>query len=89
MTGGMDWIHTYLAGHQSGGVEKSAIFSPNEVYFISPTSPNNHFLNYLDQNKIYFILSSTMNGHAACPKCGAAADGAGKSCGACGATCPV
>lgn len=32
-------------------------------------------------------LSSTMNGHAACPKCGAAADGAGKSCGACGAVC--
>lgn len=31
--------------------------------------------------------SSTMNGHAACPKCGAAADGAGKSCGACGAVC--
>ncbi|KAJ5513375.1 hypothetical protein N7463_002927 [Penicillium fimorum] len=30
-----------------------------------------------------------MNGHAACPKCGSATDGSGKSCGACGATCPV
>ncbi|KAJ6012511.1 hypothetical protein N7499_011818 [Penicillium canescens] len=28
-------------------------------------------------------------GHASCPKCGAATDGAGKSCGSCGATCPV
>ena len=40
------------AGHQSGGVEKSAIFSPNEVYFISPTSSNNHFLNKLLRSKV-------------------------------------
>ncbi|OQE26276.1 hypothetical protein PENSTE_c005G01504 [Penicillium steckii] len=30
-----------------------------------------------------------MSGHSSCPKCGAGIDSAGKSCGSCGATCPV
>ncbi|QQK42531.1 hypothetical protein Pdw03_6432 [Penicillium digitatum] len=49
--------------------------------------PSFCILEGIDQDLFYLL--SIMNGHAACPKCGAAADGAGKSCGACGATCPV
>ncbi|KAI2767018.1 hypothetical protein CBS147339_7077 [Penicillium roqueforti] len=68
---------------------KVSNFSPNAVYFTSPTFQILSLKQQITSIKIYFIKSSTMNGHAACPKCGVAADGTGKSCGACGATCPV
>ncbi|KAF9246082.1 hypothetical protein DTO013E5_6582 [Penicillium roqueforti] len=91
---------TYLSNHElvermtlSGAPvrrgTKVSNFSPNAVYFTSPTFQILSLKQQITSIKIYFIKSSTMNGHAACPKCGVAADGTGKSCGACGATCPV
>ncbi|KAJ6072949.1 hypothetical protein N7467_011034 [Penicillium canescens] len=48
-----------------------------------PTDPIYIYIHF------YIYISIYIMGHASCPKCGAATDGAGKSCGSCGATCPV